>query len=337
MKKKQRGKAVVIYQAKSGAIELRGDFSHETLWATQADIASIFDTERSVITKHIRNILKDKELDVRSVCAKFAHTAEDGKIYQVQFYNLDVVLAVGYRTNSKRAIEFRQWATKTLREHITRGYTINRKQVAKNYDAFLKSVSDIQALLPEHIAFDPKSVLELVKEFSATWVSLDAYDKESLKTIGTTKKAIKLTGMELTEAIVGLRRELLKNGEATEIFAQERKAGSIEGIVGNVMQSFAGQMLYSSIEEKAAHLLYFMVKNHPFVDGNKRSGAFAFVWFLRKACAKGGRNINPASLTVLTLLVAESDPKKKEQMVALVTQLLKERSHKNEKSGQRVL
>ena len=323
MKKGLIKNSVVIYQAKNGAIELRGDFVHETFWATQIDIAEIFSTERSVVTKHIRNILKDRELDIHSVCAKFAHTATDGKTYQVQFYNLDVVLAVGYRTNSKRAIEFRQWATKTLREHITKGYTINRKQVAKNYDAFLKSVSDIQALLPERIMLDPKNVLELVKEFSATWVSLDAYDKESLRTIGTTKKAVRLTGVELTEALAHFRSELLKNGEATEIFAQERKEGSIEGIVGNVMQSFDGKMLYASIEEKAAHLLYFMVKNHPFVDGNKRSGAFAFVWFLRKARVKGGKNINPASLTVLTLLVAESDPKKKEQMVALVTQLLK--------------
>ncbi len=323
MKKSQAKSKVVVYQAKSGAIELRGDFSHETFWATQADIAEIFSAERSVITKHIGNILKDKELDIHSVCAKFAHTAEDGKTYQVQFYNLDVVLAVGYRTNSKRAMEFRQWATKTLREHITKGYTINRKQIARNYDAFLKSVSNIQALLPTHTTLDPKNVLELVKEFSATWMSLDAYDKQSLQAVGTTKKAIKLTGVELTEAIASLRSELLNNGAATEIFAQERKAGSIEGIVGNVMQSFDNKSVYASIEEKAAHLLYFIVKNHPFVDGNKRSGAFAFVWFLRKARIKNGKNINPASLTVLTLLVAESDPKKKEQMVALITQLLK--------------
>jgi hypothetical protein len=322
MKKKTRGD-VVIYQAKSGAIELRGDFGKETVWATQADIADIFRAERSVITKHIRNILKDKELDAQSVCAKFAHTADDGKTYQVQFYNLDVILAVGYRTNSNRAIEFRQWATKTLREHITRGYTINRRQVAKNYDVFLKSVADIQALLPEHVTLDPKGVLELIKEFAGTWVSLDAYDKGSLRPIGTTKKAVKLSGAELAAAIADLRGELMRKGEASDIFAQERKAGNVEGIIGNVMQSFGGKSVYTTAEEKAAHLLYFMVKNHPFVDGNKRSGAFAFVWFLRKTRIRGGRNINPASLTVLTLLIAESDPKRKEQMVALVTQLLR--------------
>ncbi len=326
MKKQQTKNDVVIYQAKNGAIELRGDFTHETLWASLNEIAQIFDTDKSGISRHIKNIYVSGELDRRATVAIFATVQKEGNRSierNVEYFNLDTILSVGYRVNSKRATQFRIWATKTLREHITKGYTINRKQVAKNYDAFLKSVSDIQALLPAHVTLDPKNVLELVKEFSATWMSLDAYDKESLQAIGTTKKAIKLTGAELTEAIVSLRSELMKNGEATEIFAQERKTGSIEGIVGNVMQSFGGKMLYASIEEKAAHLLYFMVKNHPFVDGNKRSGAFAFVWFLRKARAKGGKNINPASLTVLTLLVAESDPKKKDQMVALVTQLLK--------------
>jgi hypothetical protein len=210
-----------------------------------------------------------------------------------------------------------------LREHITKGYTLNRKQIAKNYTAFMKSVGDIQALLPEHVTLDPGAVLELIKEFASTWVSLDAYDKETLTTLGATKKAVKLSGEELTAAIGNLRAELMKQGDATEIFAQERKAGSIEGIVGNVMQSFGGKAVYPSIEEKAAHLLYFMVKNHPFVDGNKRSGAFAFIWFLRKAKAKNARSINPGALTALTLLTAESNPKKKDQMVALITQLLK--------------
>jgi len=323
MRKKIKNKQLVIYQAPSGAIELRGDFRRETIWATQAQVAELFDIERSVTTKHIRNILKDKELDADSVCAKFAHTATDGKTYQVQFYNLDLILAVGYRANSAKAIEFRKWATKILREHIIKGYTINRKQIGKNYDAFMKAVGDIQTLLPEHVTLDPKTVLDLIKEFASTWVSLDAYDKETLKVIGTTLKAVKLSGEELTDAIAKLRSELMDKSETTDLFAQERRVGSIGGIVGSVMQSFGGKPLYVTAEEKAAHLLYFMVKNHPFTDGNKRSGAFAFIWFLRKARVKGGRNINSANLTALTLLIAESDPKKKEQMVALVTQLLK--------------
>ena len=314
---------MVIYQAKSGAIELRGDFTRETIWASLDQIAFVFVRDKSVISRHIKNIFKDGELKRNSVVAFFATTAADGKVYNVEHFNLDVILSVGYRANSMRAIQFRQWATKTLREHIIKGYTLNRKQIAKNYAAFMKSVGDIQALLPGHVTLDPKAVLELIKEFASTWVSLDAYDKETLTSLGTTKKAIKLSGRELTEAIGNLRSELIKNGEATDIFAQERKAGSVEGIVGNVMQSFDGKALYPSIEEKAAHLLYFMVKNHPFVDGNKRSGAFAFIWFLRKAKVKTMRNINPGALTALTLLTAESNPAKKDQMVALITQILK--------------
>jgi len=320
---KKLGKKMVIYQTKSGALELRGDFEKETVWATQAQIAEMFQSERSVITKHVRNILKESELDKEAVCAKFAHTADDGKTYEVQFYNLDMILSVGYRVSSKRATEFRQWATKTLREHITRGYTINRKRVAQNYAAFMKTVEEVQALLPEHVTLDPKTVLELIKEFANTWVSLDAYDKEILELKGVTKKKATLVAVDLLSAIYELKRELVNKGEATELFASERQEGSVEGIVGNVMQSFGGKAVYATVEEKAAHLLYFMVKNHPFSDGNKRSGAFAFVWFLRKVNAKGAKNINPAALTAVTLLIAESDPNKKEQVVALVTQMLR--------------
>lgn len=316
----------LVYQAKSGAIELRGDTAHETVWATQAQIADMFGVERSVVTKHIRNVYKEGELEERRTRAKFAQVQIEGNRRverTVEYYNLDAILSVGYRVNSKTATLFRQWATKTLREHITRGYTLNRKRIAKNYHAFMKSVSDIQALLPEHVTLDPNIIAELIKEFASTWVSLDAYDKESLTMIGSTKKAVRLTGAELVGAIGELRVELQKKGEATDIFAHERSTGSVVGIVGNVMQSFGGKQVYATVEEKAAHLLYFMVKNHPFTDGNKRSGAFAFVWFLRKTRAKGGRNMNPASLTALTLLVAESHPNKKEQMVALITQLLR--------------
>ncbi|MFA6415138.1 MAG: virulence protein RhuM/Fic/DOC family protein [Candidatus Paceibacterota bacterium] len=316
---------VVIYQAKNGAIELRGDVSRDTLWATQAQIAGAFEVDVRTVNEHIQNILKTKELEEKATVRNYRIVQIEGKREverEVKHYNLDMILSVGYRVNSKRATQFRQWATKTLREHIIKGYTLNRKRIAGNYAAFTKAVGDIQALLPDHVVLDPKNILELVKEFSATWVSLDAYDKETLKVVGTTKRAIKLTGVELTEAIASLRHELMKKAEATELFAQERNAGSIEGIVGNVMQSFGGRHVYATVEAKAAHLLYFMVKNHPFTDGNKRSGAFAFVWFLRRARTKGGR-ITPAALTALTLLIAESKPEKKEQMVALVTQLLK--------------
>jgi prophage maintenance system killer protein len=301
-------------------LELRGDLDKETVWASQAQISEVFSIDRSVVTKHIINILKSGEVDEKSNVQEM-HIASSDK--PVTLYSLDIILAVGYRTNSAKAIEFRQWATKTLREYITKGYTINRKRVAQNYDSFMKAVGDVQALLLEHVALDPKSVLELIKEFAGTWVPLDAYDKESLVLKGVTKKKVSLVGADLLLAISELKGELMKKGEASELFASERRVGNVEGIVGNVMQSFGGKSLYPTIEEKAAHLLYFMVKNHPFSDGNKCSGAFAFVWFLRKVGVKGSRNINPAALTAITLLIAESDPKKKEQMVALVTQMLR--------------
>jgi prophage maintenance system killer protein len=326
MKKKVVKNNVIVYQTKSGALELKGDFTRETVWATQAQIAEVFGIERSVITKHIRNIYKEKELEETSTCAKIAQVQIEGKRIierEIEHYNLDLIISVGYRVNSKTATQFRQWATKTLREHLTKGYTLNKKVILKNYDQFLKNVSDIQALLPNHIAINPKNVLDLVKEYSLTWSKLDAYDKDELKLEGVSKKKIKLSSDEIHTAIDTFKNELLKKGEATEIFAQERTSGNIEGILGNVMQSFGGVDVYPTLEEKAAHLLYFMVKNHPFVDGNKRSGAFTFIWFLRKSGVRGAKNINPSGLTVMTLLIAESDPKHKDKVVALVVELLK--------------
>ncbi len=269
----QKRGEIILYMAKHGPqveVRLEGD----TIWLSQAQIAELFGSERSVVTKHFKNIFTSGELDEKSNVQKM-HIANSDK--PVGFYSLDAVISVGYRVNSKQATEFRIWATGVLRDHITKGYTIHRKQIGKNYDAFMKSVADIQALLPEHVVLDPKNILELIKEFASTWVSLNAYDKETLTVIGTTKKAIALSGVELKEAIAALRTDLMQKGEATDIFAQEREKGSIEGIVGNVMQSFGGKSVYETAEEKAAHLLYFMVKNHPFTDGNKRSGAFAFV------------------------------------------------------------
>lgn len=315
-----------MYQARSGAIELRGDIQKETLWATQMQIASTFNVDVRTVNEHIKNIYKTNELNEPSTIRKFRIVQVEGKREierEVNHYNLDMILSVGYRVNSKTATQFRQWATRTLHEHITKGYTINKKQIGKNYEAFIKSVADVQALLPEHVTLDPKAILELIKEFASTWVSLDAYDKDTLILKGVTKKKVTLIGADLVGAIESLRIELMKKGEATDMFAHERASGSIEGIVGNVMQSFGGKSVYPTVEEKAAHLLYFMVKNHPFSDGNKRSGAFAFVWFLRKTGVRGASNINPGALTALTLLIAESDPTKKDQMVALVTQILR--------------
>lgn len=317
---------VVLYQTKSGSIEFRGDIQKETIWATRMQMGQVFGVNPQAITKHLKNIYKEKELGREATSSKMELVQnESGRLIRrtVDIYNLDAIIAVGYRINSLMGTKFRIWATKTLREYLVKGYVLNKKVILKNYDQFLKNVSDIQALLPSHVTLDPKMVLELVKEYSVTWAKLDAYDKDALKPEGMTKKKIKLQAEELSVALDTLKKELIQKKEATQIFGQERNRDSIGGIIGNVMQSFEGKEVYPTLEEKAAHLLYFVVKNHPFIDGNKRSGAFAFIWFLRKNGVKGARNINPSGLTALTVLIAESDPKQKDKMVALVVELLR--------------
>ncbi|OGG13600.1 hypothetical protein A2773_07330 [Candidatus Gottesmanbacteria bacterium RIFCSPHIGHO2_01_FULL_39_10] len=305
---------MIIYQAKSGAIELRGDFGHETIWATQAQIADIFNIDRTVVTKHIGNIIRTQEINEKRNVQKM-HIPNSDKL--VSFYSLDLILTVGYRANSPRAIVFRQWATKILHEHISKGFTINKNRIAKNYDMFLKAVNDVKSLLPIGNIVDTAGVLELVKMFASTWVSLDAYDKSKLPISGRTKKLVIFTAKELINALIQLKAEI-----NSDIFGVERISGAVDGIVGNVFQSFANQDVYPNIEEKAAHLLYFMVKDHPYVDGNKRSGAFAFIWFLKKAKILDISRMTPNALTALTLLVAESESKNKDRIISIILQLL---------------
>jgi len=315
----KKNSPIIVYQANNGAIELPVDAPTQTFWATQAQIAEIFDIERSVATKHINNILKDKEVDEKRNVQKM-HIAHSDK--PVAFYSLDIMLAVGYRANSGKAIKFRQWATKILRSHIVDGYTINKKRISKNYKVFLKAVEDVKKLLPSGGVVDAVSAMELVKMFASTWLSLDSYDKAALPKGGVTKKKVEFTAEELNCDLAKLKADLIKKGEATDLFGSVRSGQGLEGIVGNIFQTFGGKDLYPTVEEKAAHLLYFVVKNHPFADGNKRSGAFSFVWFLRQAGILNPARLSPEALTALTLLVAESDPKEKEKMVGLVLLLL---------------
>ena len=319
MKKKTKNKQVAIYQTKFGAIEVKKDMRADTIWATQADIVMLYEKDQSVISRHIRNIFKDDEVDKKSNMQKM-HIANSDK--PVVFYDLDIILAVGYRTNSKNAIEFRKWATKTLRQYIVEGYAINKKRIANNYQQFTEAIADIKQLLPAGAPIDTVSVLELVNMFADTWLSLDAYDKDTLVTKGATKKHVTLTTDKLMGGLEKLKVMLLEKGEATEIFGIERAEGSISGIVGNVMQSFDGKDVYESVEEKAAHLLYFMVKDHPFTDGNKRNGAYAFIWFLRQAKILNTARLTSPALTALTILVAESNPKDKEKTTHLILTLL---------------
>jgi prophage maintenance system killer protein len=316
---------MIIYQAKSGAIELRGDFAKETLWATQLQIARAFEVDVRTINEHIKNIYSSKELPKKATIRNFRIVQKEGKREverEVMHYNLDLILSVGYRVNSKRATLFRQWATKTLRAHIVDGYTINRSRIGQNYDAFMRSVDDVRALLPKGSTIDTESILELIRIFADTWMSLDAYDKETLGTGKQTKKKVSITAEKLKAGVAVLKEELIAKGEATDLFSTERVNGALEGIVGNVVQSFGGSDVYPSVEEKAAHLLYFIIKNHPFIDGNKRTGAYAFVWFLSAAKILDVKRLTPAALTAITLLIAESNPAHKDKMIRLVITLI---------------
>ncbi len=325
---KKNVKEIVIYQAKSGQIEFRGDFACDTVWGSLNQIAELFGRDKSVISRHIKNIFQSQELEPGAAVAKIATTASDGKIYQIDYYNLDVILSVGYRVDSKQATQFRIWATRTLRQHLLEGYTINKTRIVENHEKFLQAVSDVKALLPSGNLVPAQDVLELVKAFANTWVSLNAYDTQNFPENGSTKKAVTFTADELTQALHEFKQELLVQKHATNLFGQERSDNAVHGIIGNVFQSFGNQDVYSTVEEKASHLLYFMVKNHPFVDGNKRSGAFAFIWFLRKAGLLRA-SLTPEVLTALTLLVAESKPKDKGKMVGLILLLLQKNMNKS--------
>lgn len=317
---------LMIYQNKSGAIELKSDIAKETVWANLQQIADLFSTDKSGISRHIKNIFKTEELLPDSTVAVFATVQNEGARSikrDIEYYNLDVIISVGYRVNSQEATKFRQWATKTLRQYIQDGYTINKKQVAKNYNSFLKAVDDVKKLLPPGTQVKTEDVLELIQLFAATWFSLDAYDKSNFPEKGVTKRKLNITAKQLNSALAQLKTDLISKNQATDFFAREKQENALEGIIGNVFQSFGGEDVYPTLEEKAAHLLYFIIKNHPFVDGNKRSGAFSFVWFLRKAKLLNNERISPEALTTLTLLIAESQPTEKQRMIGLVLILLK--------------
>jgi prophage maintenance system killer protein len=319
----------LIYQAKDGAIELRLDKKNETILGNINQVAELFGVQKAAVSKHLNNIFKEGELEEKETVSILETVQIEGKRKverKIEFYNLDAIIAVGYRVNSKQATNFRIWATKILKSYLVDGYAINKKHIAKNYEKFIKALDEIKALSSKknikESGLNPSFAIDLVKGFAETWLSLNAYDKDNLKIDNVTKEQITLSAKDLKSGIANLKSELIKKDEATEIFAKERSKDALEGIIGNVMQSFAGSDLYESLEEKAAHLFYFIIKNHPFTDGNKRSGAFSFVWFLQKFSLIDVKKIDPQTLTALTLLIAESDPKDKDKMVGLVMMLL---------------
>ena len=319
-----RNKELLIYQGKNWEIILKEDSKNETIWASQKQIAEIFEVDRTVITKHIWNIYSESELEKFWTCAKIATTAKDWKIYQVDFYSLDMIISIGYRVDSKTATEFRIWATKTLKEHITQGFTINKNRLQQNYKKFIQAVEDVKKILPENSEnIKNKDILELVKSFANTWFNLETYDEDKLPTEGFTRQDLDINSEDLYKDVEKFKTDLIEKWQTTELFAQEKSKDSLKWILWNVFQTFDWEDVYPTIEEKAAHLLYFVVKNHPFTDWNKRTWAFSFIWFLQKVGFEFREKITPEALTVMTLMLAESNPKEKEKIVWLIILLLK--------------
>lgn len=316
---------MAVYQADSGAIALRTDVQAETIWATQKQLAGVFGVDVRTVNEHIKNIIITDELHSDdSTIRNFRIVQKEGSREvnrDIQHYNLDMILSVGYRVNSKQATQFRRWATQTLKQHIVDGYTINQQRIGKNLENFLAAVSDVQTLSQALQAASSSDILELIKAFAHTWFSLGVYDTGALPQRGVTIMDVQIAADELYDDIQVLKQQLIGKNEATELFAQEKEQGALKGIIGNIFQASFGNDLYVTIEEKAAHLLYFMVKNHIFNDGNKRSGAFAFIWLLQKS-GFPARQVHPDVLAVLTLMVAGSNPTDKEKVIGLILLLL---------------
>ena len=313
---------IVIYQGPEGLPAMEVRLEQETVWLTQKQMAVLFDTERSVITKHLRNVLKEGELERESVCAKFAHTAEDGKVYQTVFYNLDAIISVGYRVNSKHGTQFRIWATQVLRDHLVRGYSVNAKRL-KELRQSLKLVG--QVLERYDVTSDQaRALLRVVTDYAFALDLLDDYDH--LRVSVARLKPAEARGIDYNEAMTVIG-ELRRKFGGSDLFGRE-KDQSLRGSLGAVMQSFDSKDLYPSLEEKAAQLLYFLVKNHSFVDGNKRIAAALFLWFMEKNGmlyrADGSRHIADNALVAITLMIAESDPNQKDILTKVVVNLIKD-------------
>jgi DNA ligase (NAD+) len=317
---------VIIYKDVDGKTKVDVKLHEETVWLSLNQLVSLFDRDKSVISRHIKNIFQEEELEEQRVVANFATTASDGKTYQVQYYNLDMIISVGYRVNSKRAVEFRRWATGVLKEYLLKGYSINHKKIMDKELEELKSTVLLlsNTLVNQNLVNETGiELLSLIKSYTKTWDILVKYDagRLELPKFKDLKELNQLKYESAKKAIDNLREALSGIGEATQLFGLERENG-LKGIIGNLYQTFASEDLYPTLEEKAAHLIYFVIKDHPFSDGNKRIGCLLFLYFLQLNEIKL-TNITPEALTALALLIAESDPKQKELVIKLIVNLLK--------------
>ncbi len=314
---------VLIYETESGQTRVDVRLEAETVWLTQKQMVVLFDKNVRTVSEHIRNIFKEGELDESSVVRNFRTTAADGKNYDTSHYNLDVIISVGYRVKSQSGTKFRQWATRTLREHLVQGYTLNQARLAERGITEAQQAIELLArtLNNQALVSDTGSaVLSLIVGYAKTWRLLLQYDENGLAVPeGCRPSQGVLDYGKAAAAIAQIKAELMASGEATPLFGQER-GDAFEGILGNIEQSMFGESLYRTREEKAAHLLYFIIKDHPFSDGNKRIGAFMFLLYLQQE--QMNMTINDNALIALALLIAESNPSNKDLMIRLVVNLL---------------
>ena len=316
--------SIQIFASDDGQVQLEIQLEQETVWLSQAQMAELFGTKRPAITKHLSNIYKTGELSKDGTCSILEHMAEHGQVYKTKHYNLDAIISVGYRVNSLRATQFRQWATSTLKHHLIDGYTLNQRRLQEKNIEFeqviglLSQTLDNQAL----VSNEGSAVLEVINDYARSWSLLQGYDEQSLKETDRKQKAMHSLDVDNAFlAITELKQTLIAKGEATELFGQLRGDG-LTSALATIEQGFGEELFYPNVASRAAHLLYFVIKNHPLADGNKRSGSFLFLWYLRlnqHLLAKPvDELINDNTLVALALLVAESLPDQKELMIRLI-------------------
>jgi len=321
MTMKEKNNGLIIYEAENKKIEVKVE--KETIWLSAQQIAFLFDVQRPAIVKHIRNIYKTGELNESSTCSILEQVAADGKKRKMNLYNLDVIIAVGYRVNSKKATQFRIWATDVLKKYLVKGYALNKARLNKER---LKELESAIKFIKENIrtplltSSEVKGMLEIIERYAQVWRWIEEYDSGTITAKTSGKERKKITYKEARQAIDELKAFLIKRNLASELFGQERDKGLFESALNAIYQTFGGKELYPSFEEKAANLLYLIIKNHPFIDGNKRIGTLLFLRFLYENMpqSKLFERFSSNTLTALTYLVAASPPAQKEQLIKLI-------------------
>ena len=329
-KKEQFNKGeIIIYETSDKQVDLKVRFENETVWLDAHQMAKVFDVDRTGIVRHIQNIYNTKELSKNSTCAKIAQVAKDGKTRNMDIYNLDMIISVGYRVNSQKATKFRVWATSVLRQYLLKGYAVNQKSLIENQKKFNELQEAVSFLREKaqikNLKGQEKEILNILADYSKTLTLLEKYDKNKIAGVKGGKELKKLEYADCLDIIQKIKQELINKKEASDIFGNARD-GSFEGIIKGIYQTFGGQDLYQGVNAKSAHILYLIIKDHPFSDGNKRIASFLFVYFLdlnnylhRKT---GEKKINDNALVALALLVAESKPKEKDIMIKLIMNLI---------------